>query len=524
MDQVRTVVAALQTREQAKLTRQHVLEQRSVRNAGIAVGTAALIALLVSALINLFFSRVLREVEEANTELREVNLDLEHQSQQLELQAVEMESQAAELEATGDDLRVSNEALSRGQLRSQLLSDASRILASTLDYEKTLDAVARLAVGTLADWCGVDLVESDGKIRQVIVAHKDEEKVRWARELNKRYPSNYDGPNGVGAVIRSGNPEIYSDITDEMLSVAARDAEHLAIMRELQIKSALLVPMAARGRVLGAMTLISSNATRRYDEADLAVAMELGTRAAIAIDNAQLYGSALAASNAKSAFLATMSHELRTPLNAIIGYQSLLDEGIPGKLNEAQRAQLSRIRASADHLLGLIEEVLTFSRVDAGKEVVQEEEVELRSIISSALLMVTPLAEAKGITLRDETRDGRLVTDPGKVRQILLNLLSNAIKFSDDGEISVRSRRDGASLTLSVVDPGIGIAAENLENVFDPFWQVEQRSTRRVGGSGLGLSVSRSLARLLGGDVTVQSIPNKGSTFNLVLPVLPIGS
>ena len=299
-------------------------------------------------------------------------------------------------------------------------------------------------------------------------------------------------------MIRSGNPEIYSDITDEMLSVAARDAEHLDIMRELQIKSALLVPMVARGRVLGALTLISSDAGRRYDEADLALGVELGTRAAIAIDNAQLYRGALAASNAKSAFLATMSHELRTPLNAIIGYQSLLDEGIPGKLNEAQRAQLSRIRVSADHLPALIEEVLTFSRLDAGKEVVEEDEVDLRSVISSALLMVTPLAEAKGLTLSDETTDARLVTDPGKVRQILLNLLSNAIKFTDEGEISVHSRRDGGSLTLSVVDPGIGIAAKNLESVFDPFWQVEQRSTRRVGGSGLGLSVSRNLARLLG--------------------------
>jgi signal transduction histidine kinase len=289
-------------------------------------------------------------------------------------------------------------------------------------------------------------------------------------------------------------------------------------MRELQIRSALVVPMIARGRTLGALTLISTDKGRRYGEMDQALATELATRAAIAIDNAQLYRSALAASDAKSAFLATMSHELRTPLNAIIGYQSLLAEGIDGALNKSQLAHLVRIRASADHLLGLIDEVLTFSRVDGDKEVVRRDEVQLSPIVAEALTMVTPLAESKGLRLRNEATDARLLTDAGKVRQIILNLLSNAIKFSDDGEIVIRSRLNGDSVTVSIADPGIGISAENLEKVFDPFWQVEQRSTRRIGGTGLGLSVSRSLARLLGGEVSVESVLDKGSTFTLTLP------
>jgi signal transduction histidine kinase len=131
---------------------------------------------------------------------------------------------------------------------------------------------------------------------------------------------------------------------------------------------------------------------------------------------------------------------------------------------------------------------------------------------------VTPLAEAKGLRLRNETTDARLLTDGGKVRQILLNLLSNAIKFSDDGDIVVRSRLNGESVAVSIADRGIGIAAENLEKIFDPFWQVEQRSTRRIGGTGLGLSVSRSLARLLGGEVSVESGLDQGSMFTLTLP------
>ena len=651
MDQLRTLVAGLQFHERRLLADRHAAEQRSVRNASLVVAFAAIIAIIISGLINLVFSRAIKERDESNASLREVNEDLAHQSEQLEMQAVEMESQAAELEATAEDLRATNEALNRTtrtaeaardaaesarrrlelvlanfpdaacifdtdwrwtyanpaaqrilasvgvepfdlngkilwdvlpqlegtqferearravggegegegvieleeyfpaldawlenaivplpgslmtftrnvtrrkreQQGAQLLNDASRVLASTLDYEKTLQAVARLAVGELADWCAVDLVDDD-QIRQVVVSHKDEAKIKWAKELNKRYPPDYAGPSGVGNVLRTGQPEIYAEISDEMLIGGARDPEHLALMRDLQIRSALIVPMIARGRTLGAMTLISTELGRRYGDADQALALELATRAAIAIDNAQLYRSALGASEAKSAFLATISHELRTPLNAIIGYTSLLEEGIEGSLSIPQVAQLGRIRTSANHLLGLIDEVLTFSRVEAGKEVVRRDDVDLRALVRAALAMVGPTANAKGIGIRDESREIRVVTDEGKLRQVLLNLLSNAIKFSDGGEVTITTRDGGGSVSLAVTDRGIGLAPENLERIFDPFWQVEQKSTRRVGGTGLGLSVSRGLARLLGGDVTVESSTEEGSTFTVTLPKRP---
>lgn len=518
MDQLRGAVAALQSHEQAILSERHEAEQRGVASATLVIVASAIAALLLSALINLAFSRGLEEQDTANAELRRLNEDLERQSEQLQMQAVEMESQAAELEATSEDLRSTNDALNRTTQGAKLLSEASRVLASTLDYEKTLEVVASLAVGDLSDWCAVDLVNSAGRIRQVVVAHFDEAKIKWAKELNKRYPPDYDGPTGVGHVIRTGQPEIYPDISDEMLVASARDENHLGIMRELRFRSALVVPMIARGRTLGALTLVSTGKGRRYGDDDMALAMELAKRAAIAMDNAQLYRSALAASEAKSTFLATMSHELRTPLNAIIGYQSLLKEGIDGPLNKSQLAQLTRIRASADHLLGLIDEVLTFSRVEAAKEIVRREEVALRSIIDEALTMIAPLAEVKGLTVRAEGEDARLFTDGNKVRQILLNLLSNAVKFTDRGGIVVRSRAGAQEVTVSIIDRGIGIAAENLERIFDPFWQVEQRSTRKAGGTGLGLSVSRSLARLIGGEISVESEFGKGSSFTLALP------
>jgi signal transduction histidine kinase len=150
---------------------------------------------------------------------------------------------------------------------------------------------------------------------------------------------------------------------------------------------------------------------------------------------------------------------------------------------------------------------------------VHREDISLRSIINEAITMIAPLADTKGLSVRAEGDEAQLFTDGSKVRQILLNLLSNAVKFSDDGEIVIRSRLDGDNVQVSVVDTGIGIAGDNLERIFDPFWQVEQRSTRKVGGTGLGLSVSRTLARLIGGDVRVESRMGKGSTFILTLPV-----
>ena len=540
MDQLRGAIGALQRQERETLEVRHGIERRSLANATATVGVAAVLALALSALVSFAFASAIRERDEANTDLQRVNRDLERQSRDLELQAAELESQAAELEATAEDLRETNEELNRAtrvaeeardtaigvqrQLEevlqgAKLLSDASRALSSSLDFETTLDSVAQLAVKEMADWCAIDVVEQDGKIRQAIVAHRDEEKVRWAKELRKRYPPDYSEPTGVGEVIRTGRPEFYPEIPEETLLGAARDAEHLEILRELDISSALIVPMIARGRTLGALTLINGKKGRRLNDADRALAMELATRSAIAIDNAQLYRAALSASDAKSAFLASMSHELRTPLNAIIGYQSLLSDGLSGPLTDSQVSQLSRIRASADHLLSLIDEVLTFSRVDVGKELVQREQVNLRSIISEAISMVAPVAAARGLKVKDESTDVELITDSFKVRQILLNLLSNAVKFSDRGAIVVRSNLDHDKVEISVSDSGIGIAEQNLERVFDPFWQVEQRSTRRAGGTGLGLSVSRSLARLLGGDVLVESQIDKGSTFTAVIPL-----
>jgi signal transduction histidine kinase len=227
------------------------------------------------------------------------------------------------------------------------------------------------------------------------------------------------------------------------------------------------------------------------------------------------------ANNSKTDFLAVMSHELRTPLTAIMGYEELLSDGITGPVTELQRQQLGRINASARHLLGLIDEILTFARVDIGRERVRWESMSINHTLGDAAALVEPMASAKSIRFFVQLleEDQAIQTDGTKLRQMLVNLVSNAIKFTDNGEVRVECAVNSGSLEVRISDTGVGIPAENIEDIFEPFWQAEQTATRKTGGTGLGLSVTRKLARLLGGDVTVASRVGAGTTFSLTLPM-----
>ena len=225
------------------------------------------------------------------------------------------------------------------------------------------------------------------------------------------------------------------------------------------------------------------------------------------------------ASSAKSDFLAVMSHELRTPLNAIIGYVSLLADGITGPVNDQQLAQLGRVKASATHLLQLIEQILSLSRIETGHDDVQLEQVDLRSVVTDATALVEPLMKAKGLVLAVSLPDepSAIETDVTKVRQILLNLLTNAGKFTARGTVRCQLTCDPDAVVVEVSDTGRGIAADDLPRVFDVFWQASSAGRERPEGVGLGLSVSRRLARLLGGDITASSVLEQGSVFRLRL-------
>lgn len=231
--------------------------------------------------------------------------------------------------------------------------------------------------------------------------------------------------------------------------------------------------------------------------------------------------TAEAANLAKAQFLAVMSHELRTPLSAVIGYADLIGEGVAGPASPAQTLYIGRIKTSAWHLLSLIEGILSFARVEAGKETTTIESTDVGAIAAEVASVVEVQAKAKGLELRVSLPDGMppAPTDAAKLRQILLNLLGNAVKFTERGHVDLAVEHSGCYALCHVRDSGPGIAPQDLQRIFEPFVQGDQSSTRRAGGTGLGLTIARQFAGMLGGEITVQSQVGVGSTFTLRLPL-----
>ncbi len=400
----------------------------------------------------------------------------------------------------------------------RFLAESSRSLSTLVDYRSTLQKIAALSVPHFADWCAVDMLQPDGTIQRVAVAHVDPEKVRLADELYRRYPPSPNAAHGVMKVFRTGEPELATEIPDSLLERVAQDEEHLAMMRQLSLTSYMCVPLRVKDKVLGGLTFVGAESGRRYSETDLAMATDLAQRAAIAIQNALLYQQVREADRRKDEFLAMLAHELRNPLAPIRSGLDLLAMESGG-----HREIVELMQDQVEHVVRLVDDLLDVSRIMRGKVELRKESVPLADLVKRSVNAVQSTVDSRQqqLTVHLESDSMYLNADPVRIVQVLQNLLTNASKYMDAGgkiELTVERRNEMAVITVR--DTGVGIEEELLPQVFDLFTQSSRSLDRAQGGLGIGLTLVQRLVEMHGGTVSAHSDGlGHGSTFVVCLPL-----
>ncbi len=408
----------------------------------------------------------------------------------------------------------------------RFLSDATTVLAASLDYQETLDRVARLAVPYLADYCLVDMKDDEtDAINRMVVVHRDPAREEHWREMQRRWPLNPDADYTIPKVLRTGRAEIYPALTAESLRAMTSDEEHVQMLLSFGIESSMIVPLTARGRTLGTLSFLSTESGRQYGADDLALAEELARRAALAIDNARLYQRAQEANRAKDEFLATLSHELRTPLTPIVGWVQMMNHGSLAAPDVTHG--LSVIDKNSQSLARLINDLLDMSAIINGKMRIDHLPVTVNHVLQEAVETVRPEAASRQIeialtTCAADTLAVVVSGDRTRLVQVCWNLLSNAIKFSAaGGRVRVSCAADEREVRVTVADEGGGIEPEFLPHVFERFRQADMSTTKPHGGLGIGLALVKSFVEAHGGIVRAESAgAGQGSRFTVSLPRL----
>ncbi|HEX8824696.1 MAG TPA: PAS domain-containing sensor histidine kinase [Archangium sp.] len=397
----------------------------------------------------------------------------------------------------------------RHEREDHFLSEVGNLLASTLDDEQALTSTAELVACSLGDCCIVDLVEEDGQVRRLTVAHRDPAKAGLADTL-ARMPLERRRPYLLASVMRTRRPELISEVLPGFIESIAQSEQHLQALRELNPRSLLCVPLMAHGRFLGALALISSHPRRRYGENELRLGEELAYRASLSIDHARLYRAAREATRARDDVLGVVAHDLRNPLNTIVLSAQML-------LQQQPQAPLRSILNSARRMDRLIQDLLNVACMDAGQLVVEARPESTGLLLQEALEAARPLASEVQLCLEVPQALPWVRADRERLLQVFSNLLGNALKFTPrGGRVALGARVDGDTVRFWVRDTGPGIPPEALEHLFDRFWQV-RRGDRR--GAGLGLSIAKGLVEAHAGHIWVESEPGRGSTFFFTVPV-----
>lgn len=428
------------------------------------------------------------------------------------------------------------------------LAEASTVLASSLDYQTNLMTVAKLAVNRLADWCAVDVVDENYGFHRVALTHRDPQRAEWAREFQKKFSSNPAAPHGVAHVMRTGKAKIYTDIPDSMLIALAQDAEHFKILQELGLASAMVVPLVARGRMLGAITLASENPARRYSEADLHFAEELARRAALGIDNARLYSDTQNALNEVrsktdeiqrlnseleqrvkertaqlemmvkelEAFTYSISDDMRGPLRAIDGFSRVLMEEYPDKMDEEGKRLLNIIRSNARSMSELIDGLLTFSHL--GRQPLDQVDINMDELAKNVFEEVQAANKEREVKVKIRKLPPAF-GDRTMLRQVLYNLISNSFKFTrpqSDPAIEIGYQEGGSQNTYFIRDNGVGFDMQYTSKLFGVFQRLH--SVDDFEGAGVGLALVQRIVHRHGGRVWAEGKVNEGATFYFSLP------
>ncbi len=437
--------------------------------------------------------------------------------------------------------------LRRTLLHLRFLTEASKLLVSSLDYKEVLTQVAQRAVPMVADWCRIDLLDSDGIARPLVITHVDPEKVAWAYELDKNIPYNPDALTGTPAVLRNKQSEFYPSIPDELLVASARDEHELEMTRSIGFSSVISVPIVVQERGVGVITLVTTETKRHYTPTDLAMAEELAGRVSLAMENVRIYqqlqefntnlegmvaertealqqlNTELQRSNQElQDFAYVASHDLQEPLRKIQAFGNLLEDEYGSVLDEG-KTYLARMRNAASRMQILINDLLTFSRITT--KALPFSQLDLTVVAREVVIDLEALVQStKGTVEIDQLPV--IEADPLQMRQLLQNLIGNALKFHRpdappqvhvSAEVITDPQTEEEQCLLTIQDNGIGFDEKYLDRIFTVFQRLHGRG--QYEGTGIGLAVVRKIVERHGGTVTAQSSVGNGAAFLVTLPV-----
>lgn len=407
------------------------------------------------------------------------------------------------------------------------LADASKILSSSLDYEDTLRNVAAIAVPVIADWCSIEMVDYKGELQQLVVMHKDPEKIKWAKELRKNRPPDMDAPTGLPRVLQTGKSELYPLITDDMLRALAHNKKELALFRSIGFTSAMIVPIFSNKKPIGGISFVTTETRKHFNNNDLSMAEELASRASLAIENARLYKEAQDAIRLRSEFMSIASHELKTPVTSIKAYVQVLQQRFTKRGDEQSAQQLAKMDVQLNKLTNLIGDLLDVTKIESGKLSFHIEEFDFNTLIVEMVEDLQRTTTKHSIIIEGEIQQ-KVCGDRDRIGQVMTNLITNAIKYSPQTKkILVQISKDGNFVKLCVKDFGVGISKEKQGKVFERFYRVSGPKENTFPGLGLGLYISSEIIKRQGGRIWVESegsgkgLPagRQGSKFCFTLPL-----